>query len=210
MNPKSPKAYAENLEALARDGFSKHVVKSTNGVDRWVIAQPGTNNFITEIALVAFGQILVHGDGPDALFGRCSYSGGRLISWLANSDPDYLASKVIAGDAKRWDDEVALWWLDSEAEEERRHLDGATGEDGTDEDEAACARKMLEGIEEMREQLVNGSLDASMFRAMAYELSNDGEWGMNAGEEPDSNIFYAREAARTLVRLLDARKGETK
>jgi hypothetical protein len=192
MTPISPREHEKRIEAGAREAFAKHRLKRVDK-DRWFIRRPDCGNHAAEIGLLGWGRILVHGDCPDVLYGHCSYRGERLIPWLANSEASYLTSKVIAGVAREWVPEVALDWIDVEIRGARMRVD----DDGDD------ALERFSSLLSVRRNLASNEYDDRAFRDALYELSGDFEFGLNAGYAPSSDLIYTREAARTLIRLLN-------
>jgi len=206
MRAISARDYEKNIEHLATDAYAKHVIRRVLPAG-YYICRPHKDGgwdcrFATEIQFLGFGRILIHGDGPDLLFGRSSYSGERLIPWLACSELDYLASKVVAGTAWTWDSDVARGWLAGEIVDAESELRESQDEEfGVDEKHQTIYAKRRDGLIEIRDRL--DDIDEHKLHEELYELSDgDCEWGMHAGRVVHPDVVYAREAVRTLRRLL--------
>lgn len=200
MKPISYTDYEAERTKRAEETYARHVLKRRSP-DRWLIARPGTSVFWTEIVLCGYtdngDRLVVHGDGPDLIFGRCSYRGEQMLSWLAYSSLDYLAGgKVIAGEAQEWRPEVALSWLDDAIRDADRALD-----DGETSDVSLiCSLKQLK-----KRDLAE--LGEHRFKEEVHDIgdtSGDTELGKGAGVVPSWDLIAAREAVRTLMRLLEA------
>ena len=77
--------------------YAEHQIVSESA-DRWMLRKPGTSNMWAEIAVLAKGTLLVHGDTDPVLFGHMTdcRRPENAVHWMARSAPDdhYFVQKA--------------------------------------------------------------------------------------------------------------------
>lgn len=83
---------AQDTEALmqrAKNDYAEHVIVQSSA-DRWKLKRPGTGDLWAEVAVLAKGTLLVHGDRDPILFGHLAdYDRpSDVVHWMARPRPD--------------------------------------------------------------------------------------------------------------------------
>lgn len=91
---------AQDTEALmqqAKNDYAEHVIVQSSA-DRWKLKRPGTGDLWAEVAVLAKGTLLVHGDRDPILFGHLSNyeHPEEVVHWMARPRPDtgYFVEKA--------------------------------------------------------------------------------------------------------------------
>lgn len=181
----------DRLRKLAQNAYKNHTLVENN-LTRWSIRQPDTSVFWQTFMTTA-GRLVIVGDGPDLIFNAGNRPGRSMLSWLATSNEDYLADKVLPH-------RVGWTWDELEAlTEVREHLAEARAE-GEDGDSSE-----IRGLEALLEDYGEGDGEYEFWRIAHDHLQDAYEY--NFGRCPVTDIYYARAAAARLLDLLDAIKG---
>ena len=101
---------------------SRHIIDAERAV--FVIGRPESGMYRAEIAALAHGSVLVHGDIDTVLFSYCGYRGWRQkLGWLRDGCYTYAEEKAAIGTsmyiAREFDEDIAITDLLSW----RRHRD---------------------------------------------------------------------------------------
>ena len=183
----------EDLSTLAREAYANHTVLGEEGPGMWTICRAKSGIFYARI-IAAFPHVIVVGDGPNAIFygGDGGWSPEQMVRWVAESSDGYMAGKLDmgisgAGLGHERDESVAM-------ETAREYLKEARTE-GTHEEIVAW--------DDAIDALESGDIDGA--RRLIWEGVQDGG-EIELGRVISSRFFYAREACRALLRLLDERR----
>lgn len=155
------------------------------GLHSWYLRQPKTSTYQTEVRVLRFGRLLVHGDLPLVIFG--GYSGGvkGILEWAAYSSLDYIASKVLTKPTHEFDTDIAKGDLKDMLEEAKKpDYDGAWAE--------FLENELIPGMEH----------DCTEFHLQQLtEFANDYEEYVNVGQVVSSDIIWAQMVLRRLIDL---------
>lgn len=151
----------------------------------YVIGRPKSSAYRTEIAVLSWGTLLVHGDIDTVVFANYfnAKNPREVIAWMANASSGHAREKASIGSGGKIAQDVDLDIAVKDLLEIRRQ--GYISAD--------CAR-------EANAYLKNGDLEAA--KRAIYEFSGDAEL-CDLGSVVDSRIFMAQAALQRLLFLLD-------
>lgn len=187
-----------------------------NQCDRWLIKKPGTNNYWAEVAVLARGTLLVHGDGGDpVLFGhyRDATNPASTVHWMNRARPDdgYFMEKVRIAMGSGAD--ATIWHpsIDQFCEELEAYIAECVpgGEhDPDDMREPDKARRELAELKEILSDAKERGTDDDVrdFRTEVYNVTGDSEM-LPEGRVISQNMIFAWVVIRRLSALLKE-KGE--
>ncbi len=102
MNRKGRKERIEDIRKMARESYKDHVITEQFGVrmkglwgQHWVVRNTSSIIHLGEIVVLYGPRLIVHGDIPDVLFGHFGGTYDEIVEWVAESQLDYLADKVL-------------------------------------------------------------------------------------------------------------------
>lgn len=92
------KQQEEELKEMALRAFSNHEI-THKGLDRWRCRNPEKSEHWFEVAILANGTLIVHGDISTAVFGRFSGAEYKLLDWVAGMHDSlgYAREKISIG-----------------------------------------------------------------------------------------------------------------
>lgn len=193
MNPISKTEYVEkNVRVMARSYEAHRIVRADEL--GWTLRRPDSGCLWARV-LVTADRVIVIGDGPDMILRHAESSPVDAICWLASSDLDYLGTKVLAGEARQWNEEVALdelLCLERDLKEERKAA--CERSDGNEDEETWQD-------EEDEEDWISSATRA-LYRSNRrdfIESISDRE-RMNMGEVPSIALIQVRLVAQAIVR----------
>lgn len=183
--------YAQELREYTAQCYAEHILKNSTE-NTWEIRNPnGSSVFYAEIA--ALGPYLVVVGDTDTVVFRGSYTGIKLVSWLASSDSyGYLCEKASIG--MSGDDHVYEFDADAAREDlqelrETRAEDA--GDDALDEEEEDLFKELLGGQYEHPQGLHQQLYDAGIT-----------DEPHRVGRVISPRIYYAHAAVKRLWALL--------
>lgn len=210
--PPEPKPDRIAIEmAHARKSFAKHeIVKGSEG--RWLLKQPGTNNFWFEVVVLAGGCLLVHGDIQAVIFGRYhahendtpTRAARQMVLWMGTRkrpDDSYFVEKAGLGGTA----DETIWTYDEDTlREQIKELIKEVSDGEVDEDGEVDSHKR-ERREELEDVLARvGDVSLEEIQREVYDaLEGDGE-SVPRGKIISSSMIYAHAALQRLTGLFDA------
>jgi hypothetical protein len=203
---KSHEKYVANMEALAKDAFKDHRIRSDEP-GRWLIQGKNedgkwTGFYWAEIINIC-GGIMVHGDIDTCVFKHYSRPRDQeedvldRARWMAKAGVSYLREKASLGmDAKdatlTFDDDVALWEI-------QQHINECKQEDSPNAEEIAAWQKAFNNLGDEHWYFVQ--------QALYEDLSDAGcdvsEFIDKIGMVPAPRLFYAQAALKKLIELVE-------
>lgn len=180
---------AQRIRAMYDKSVKDHVILRRHIQDEshasFVIGRPGESHYQSEIVVLSWGHLLVHGDVDAVIFGRCSYKGWRqVLGWMSGDNYDYAEEKASIGStcsemARSVDSDVAesdiVYWR------RQKYIDQET------------ARQALD--------LVKGG-DTHLAQTLIYEKTGDFE--LSIATCTNCRVFMAQALITKLCELLDA------
>lgn len=153
--------------------------------DRIYFADPKDCNLWAEIVAGARGTLIFHGDGPDLILRsyRDSYTLEDLVRWVASNNVGYLATKVVAGEARVYS-----------AEQARKDIEARIQELREDEEEARA--KALESW------LDDTDFEFEVPMRLSLQASFDDAWEWNIGTVISEELIFLRNACIRCAELL--------
>lgn len=193
----------EQMKRLAQDAFKTHEITST-GESRWTLKRAdGGGHYWVEIACLAGGRLIVHGDIQPSVFQGHSHEVEQLVVWIARSNIGYLAEKAQAGikseeAVRTYDDDEAEAYLLDDIREAKERKD-EFGEEHLEE-RLDVLRRALEAVR-------NGYPE-EMHRIICEEIQDGWEWAYSIGRVIAPRVYYAHAAVKRLHALLNVGEQE--
>lgn len=213
---KARKEYEAQLVRIGEDAYRGATVETIRD-GLWLVRARHYNTYVVDLpngALLVYGQIdAVLFEGYHA--NRDASDADKLrmkANWAANSDVDYIASKVASSmrDSIRTVDlEIAAADL---TDMEQDEISGC-GEDAETVarlgEEAVLDKRVLrrlKAIREARDRVVNDGNIESAREEICENVDDGWEVAGSIGQVVASHLFYARAALRVFIAYLDAQR----
>lgn len=183
--------------------YAQHQIVSESA-DRWMLRKPGTSNMWAEIAVLAKGTLLVHGDTDPVLFGHMTdcRRPENAVHWMARSAPDdhYFVQK--AGIAMGCAASAVIWTPSIKCfrEELSVMIDELHREHGSE-------HPLKQELEDILARARDDEDDISSLQKDVYDCGVEGE-DVPKGRVISQTMICAWAAIRRLSTLLKAREAE--
>jgi len=185
---------ASQIGEMAREAYAKHDVLTEEGPGMWTIRRKDSGNFLTRIVAI-YPHLICVGDGPTAVF----YGGDPgeplgMVRWVADGSDSYMTEKLYIG------------------------IGGRGGEWSARLDQAC----MVEDIQDYICRCEDDDPDLEHFNWALHQARDNEDlqgardtifcnvtdgFDYSPGEVTSERVYYAREACRALLRLIDAKAG---
>lgn len=199
--PISAHDHERKWQAEARKEFEGHVVRALPHDQGWTFSHTNHGNHAGEIVLCRYACILVHGDLPDVMYQGGHYDEPRSrLSWLGQSNLDYLANKVRLGKREDYEEAVALWWILDRLKEEEAYA----SDEGEDDDYIARHRNCIEGLRDAENRLRRGDGEHELRTFLVEEVfEHDYEVVENFGKVVSFDVIWTTGAAAHVWRAVE-------
>ncbi len=193
MEPISSQDWERAWQARAAKQMAGHVVRPLANGAGWSFCHPDNGFHAGELVLLGHNSILVHGDLPSVKYTGGHYREPELrLSWLAQSNLDYLAGKVSLGKSEQYVEECAEHWL-------LREIAEYVAEE--DEDRA----KRIEGLREALDRLKRGDGEDELRRFLIEDVYDyDSEATEHFGKAVSSDVIWTLAAAKLVHQAVRA------